>query len=505
MEKTGHSLGTRWFFFLLLLFLQFSGLILAIQIFSEESALIHFFCRCLSFACVIFIINSPEEPAFKICWIVMILSFPLLGGCIFLLIRGRGLSKSHKKALDSMKQRTHTILSPLFLPESLLAAHPDAKSQLYYLQQQASCPGFQHTKTTYFDWGEGLFSAMLQALKKAKRYVFLEYFILEEGIFWNSILEILVEKQKQGLEIRLIYDDAGCFFSFPKKYIKKLCNLGLKIQVFNPLHPILSTKLNNRDHRKWMIIDGTVAFTGGVNLADEYINKRPRFGIWKDSGLKLEGPAVWAITVMFLSMWEYCSKVKENYFDFFPKNIPVFQETSLVLPYTDIPIDYESVGQQVFLNLITKAKRFIHLTSPYLILDTATHTALCSAAKSGIEVCIITPHTPDKKLVFQVTRAFYPLLLEAGVKIYEYSPGFIHSKNVIVDDEFATIGTINLDFRSLFLHFENGIWLYRAPCIQAMEADFQTTLRQCQAYTTQKESKVSSILRSILRVFSPLM
>ncbi len=244
----------------------------------------------------------------------------------------------------------------------------------------------------------------------------------------------------------------------------------------------MTLRLNNRDHRKLLIIDGKVGFTGGINLADEYINQKERFGHWKDSAILLEGDAVWSMTVMFLTMWDHCCGWEEDFDRFRPPAAPVRPWTGYVQPYTDTPLDQEAVGQAVYLNMISKAKNYIYITTPYLVVDVATNTALCNAAKSGVDVRIITPHIPDKRYVFEVTRAHYPPLLEAGVQIYEYTPGFIHAKNFVVDDRFATVGTVNLDYRSLFLHFEDGVWLCDAPCIRDIERDFQETLTAVRAH-----------------------
>lgn len=486
--------------------LQFTCVLLAIKQFSREIPEASFFFMAISYGVVLWLLNSPEEPAYKICWLLLLLPFPVVGGCFFLLFRGYGMSTSLKKFIASMGESHQIHLSHYFIEKHLppLPQHRDALPQIHYLEQQVCCSGFLHSKANYFSSGELFFPRMLCSLRKAERYIFLEYFIIAEGTFWNQVLEILITKVSEGILVRVIYDDAGCFFALPSNYRKKLEQYGIEVQVFHPLYPVLSSQLNHRDHRKIMVIDGCIALTGGINISDEYINQKKRFGEWKDSGLVIEGMAAWSMTVMFLTMWAYCKEEQENISDFLPRKCSFFQETSVILPYNNIPMDYEAVGQRVFLNLITRAKDFIHITSPYLILDTATQSALCNASKSGIEVRIITPHIPDKKLVFQVTRAFYPSLIKAGVQIYEFTAGFIHSKTVVVDGVFATIGTVNLDFRSLFLHFENGVWLWGTPCIQEMEQDFQNTLKRCQRYQ-ETHTKHWGIFHSILRVFSPFM
>lgn len=305
-----------------------------------------------------------------------------------------------------------------------------------------------------------------------------------------------------------MYDDFGCMFTLPRDYDQQLQAKGLQCRVFNRLTPVISLRLNNRDHRKLLIIDGKVGFTGGMNLSDEYVNLWERFGHWKDSAILLEGDAVWSMAVMFLSMWDNISSLDEDFNRFRPPAAPVRPWTGYVQPYTDTPLDGEAVGQAVYLNLIAKARRYIYITTPYLIIDVATNTALCNAAKSGVDVRIITPHIPDKRYVFEVTRAHYPPLLEAGVRIYEYTPGFIHAKNFVVDDRFATVGTVNLDYRSLFLHFEDGVWLCEAPCIRDIRKDFEETLKLSAPCSLRQFKHLNILLqlyRSILRVFAPLM
>ena len=308
--------------------------------------------------------------------------------------------------------------------------------------------------------------------------------------------------------MRLIYDDMGCMFTLPRDYNEQMAARGIQCRVFNRFVPVMSLRFNNRDHRKFLIIDGKVGFTGGINLADEYINRRERFGHWKDSAILLEGDAVWSMAVMFLTMWDHCCGWEEEFHHFRPEPAPARPWTGYVQPYTDTPLDREAVGQAVYLNMIGKARKYIYITTPYLVIDVATNTALCNAAKSGVDVRIITPHIPDKRYVFEVTRAHYPPLLEAGVRIYEYTPGFIHAKNFVVDDRFATVGTVNLDYRSLFLHFEDGVWLCEAPCIQDIRRDFEETLRVCQRISLRQRKYFNPIIqlyRNILRIFAPLM
>ena len=334
----------------------------------------------------------------------------------------------------------------------------------------------------------------------------MQYFIIHEGKFWNEILDILKQKVKEGVDVRVVYDDMGCIVTLPSKYYETLKKEGIKACSFNRFIPILTAKLNNRDHRKITIIDGKVAFTGGINLADEYINEIVRFGHWKDNGILIKGAAVWNFVVIFLSLWDSINNKNENYNDFKPLNFNV-KGQGFVQPYDDTPLDDERVGQTIYLNLINKAKKYIYITTPYLIIDDELENALCVAAKSGIDVRIITPGIPDKKIINEVTKAYYNNLIENNVKIYEYSKGFIHAKTFLVDDEIATIGTVNLDYRSLYLHFECGVLMYGTECIEDIKKDLKEVLSISKQIliSDTKVGLFTSLKRAILRLFAPLM
>ena len=462
----------------------------------------------LSVLAVLIIVSRQTDPGYKIAWIVPILLFPAFGWLLYLLCGGNKLSARQRRKMQGMDRTMLEQLEQDYKAEQLERLGADAANQARYLERYARCPVYTNTWTRYFPLGDDAFPVMLEELKKAEKYIFLEYFILQPGVFWDSILAILEEKAAQGVEVRVIYDDMGCMFSLPREYNEYLISKGIQCRVFNRFLPVMSLRLNNRDHRKFLIVDGKVGFTGGINLADEYINVKERFGHWKDSAILLEGDAVWSMTVMFLTMWDHCCGWEEEFHHFRPEPAPARPWTGYVQPYTDTPLDHEAVGQAVYLNMIAKAKKYIYITTPYLVIDVATNTALCNAAKSGVDVRIITPHIPDKRYVFEVTRAHYPPLLEAGVRIYEYTPGFIHAKNFVVDDRFATVGTVNLDYRSLFLHFEDGVWLCEAPCIQDIRRDFEETLRVCQRISLRQRKYFNPIIqlyRNILRIFAPLM
>ena len=508
MKKLLYFLTHRSVIVAVSLLAQIAVLMLMIFKFSESFTYFYWICVFISFLAALGIVSSRSDPAYKIVWLVLVLPFPVFGGMIYLVFGGSRHPRWLRKAVESIDRAMVKELKGDFKADVLVKAGEDAAIQGRYLERYAHCPTYEGCRTEYFPIGEAYYERMLAELKKATRYIFLEYFIIQEGKMWDSILDILKEKAKQGVDVRVMYDDLGCMFTLSKDYQQKLEEQGIRCCAFNRFVPVMSLLLNNRDHRKICVIDGWVAFTGGINLADEYINERERYGHWKDSGLLVEGDAAYSMAVMFLTLWDYANR-QEDYDRFRPEGGPVSGASGYVIPYTESPLDDESVAQTVYLNMISKAERYIYITTPYLILDTATNTALCNAAKSGVDVRIITPHIPDKKSVFLVTRAHYQPLLEAGVKIYEYTPGFIHAKNFVVDDQYATVGTVNLDFRSLFLHFENGVWMCRTDCIRDIKEDFLQTLKKSEKISVRRNRKRLNLLaqlhRSVLRLFAPLM
>lgn len=508
LKKIHYFLFHRSVLVALSLLLQIGALAGMILAFSEHALSFYWACIGLSILSALLILGSRMEPAYKIAWLLLILPFPVFGGVFYLTVGGGRTSSRMHRRMHGIAVKSAQTLKDDFKADDLLLLGEDAAGQARYLEEYAACPAYTNTDTEYFPLGDLAMPRMLEELEKAKKYIFLEYFIIEPGVFWDSVLEILERKAAQGVEVRLIYDDVGCMFTLPRDYNEQMAARGIQCQVFNRFVPVVSLRLNNRDHRKFMIIDGRVAFTGGINLADEYVNRRVRFGHWKDSVILLNGDAVWSMTVMFLTMWGQISSWEEDYDRFRPGPFPIRPWTGYVQPYTDTPLDDETVGQAVYLNMISRARKYIYITTPYLVTDVATNTALCNAAKAGVDVRIITPHIPDKRYVFEVTRAHYLPLLEAGVKIYEYTPGFIHAKNFMVDDRFATVGTINLDYRSLFLHFENGVWMCDTPCIHDIRRDFLETIAISQPVSLrqyQHRNPFLRLYRNILRVFAPLM
>ena len=463
----------------------------------------------LSLLITLGIINSKSNPAYKIAWLIPILLFPVFGGLVYLLFGSDRTGRYLRKKLQGIGTEMDNVIGEAYRRSGAEQLPPDAANQSRYISHCAYCPPYQNTTTEYLPLGEVKFERMVEELKKAKHYIFLEYFIIQEGKMWNTILDILRQKAAEGVDVRVIYDDMGCIMILPTGYDKTLEQMGIKCRIFNPFVPILSSRFNTRDHRKICVIDGNVGFTGGINLADEYINAYEKHGHWKDTSILLKGEAVFNLTVMFLSMWDYLDGTtgKTDYSRYYPT---VWDENAkgYVQPFADNPLDDEAVGETVYLKLINKAKRYVYITTPYLILSSEMFTALTSAAKCGVDVRIITPHVPDKWYVHAVSRSHYQPLIEAGVKIYEYTPGFIHAKTFVVDDDYAVVGTINLDYRSLYLHFECAVWMYQTPSVAQVRDDFFKTQQISQEITLEECRSLSfprRLGRSVLRVFAPLM
>ena len=507
MKKIINFLTKRTIVVSLCILLQFAFVYLGVYWLSAQFRWLELIITLLSWSTTLFILSRNVNPSYKIAWILPILALPVFGIVLYALFGGNRLSARLKRKMAFVQRTLRSNLIPdEEVSRQLAREDADAAVQSQYLLA-ADFPVYRNTQTVYFPSGESCFERMKQELSKAEKTIFLEYFIISPGVMFDPIIDILREKIAQGVDVRLIYDDFGCIEKLPRGYDKLLRSYGIRVCVFNPYVPVLSSRLNNRDHRKLMLIDGKVGFTGGINLNDEYINRRDRgCGHWKDCGLMLRGEAVWSLTVMFLSMWNYISGEKEQVFA--PVKLTEPAASGYVQPFADSPLDNETITRTVYMNLINKAKRRVYIMTPYLIIDDSLIETLSIAAKSGVDVRIITPSMGDKDYVHLMTRAYYIPLVEAGVRIFEYQPGFIHSKVFLTDDSLAVVGTVNLDFRSLYLHFENGVWLYDADCIAQIHDDFEETFLQCREVSYQDCMTTPWYLRlarSILRIFSPLM
>lgn len=459
---------------------------------------------------VLGIVLNRDNPAYKIVWAVVVLTFPVFGVFLYAFV---GQSKVPKKMnrkfseinarFDKYKADDEAILDELH-------DNDDVRSQCYYLSNYSGYGAFKNTDVTYFPQTDGAFDAMLEALSKAEKYIFMEYFAFEDAEAFAKIEAVLEQKVKEGVEVRMIYDDFGSLGYFTNKFVKRLLSKGIKVRAFNPLVPIFYIFMNNRDHRKIMVIDGRVSFNGGFNMCDEYFNIINPYGHWKDTAVRLEGDAVRNHVIMFLQMWNSIEDTDSDYDKYF--DIPKYDAAdneAVVVPFSDSPLDHECVGENVYLNIIKHAKRYVYISTPYLIIDNEMMEALCLASKSGIDVRIITPGIPDKKIIYMLTKSYYPQLIDAGVRIYHYTPGFIHAKCYVCDDEVGVVGTINMDYRSLYLHFECGTFIYNSRAITAIKNDFESTFEICEEVLKKnrprKRSLILGTFKAVLRLFAPLM
>ena len=485
---------------------------------SNTSTYVLYAFYALSVLMVLHVVGSRSAPEYKLVFSIMILAFPLFGGVYYALFRLQSVrARYHRKfsALDA--ESNDLLLLPGDAITSAAREMPEYQTHMSYLRDFAKFPVYSDTRTQFLSPGERFFEVFLERLRGAEKYIFLEYFIIHGGKMWDAVLEVLTERAAAGVDVRIIYDDMGCFLSLPRNYPKQLRRRGIRCAVFNPFIPVYTDVQNNRDHRKIAVIDGKVAFTGGINIADEYINEVERFGYWKDASVMVEGRAAWSFAVMFLRMWFICSPKKEagesysalirNYYPYDSERPAEFEGAGYVQPFSDSPLDLEPVGEHVYLQIIYSARKYVYIFSPYLIIDDAMMKALTLAAKSGVDVRIITPHHPDKPVVHATSRSYYRELIENGVKIYEFADGFLHTKAFVADDVVATVGTTNLDYRSLYLHFECGVRLYSSPTVMDIKQDFLSTLDKCVEIKADDYSKgaLGGFGRKLLRLFSPIM
>lgn len=435
------------------------AIVLGLFHFFTSFAWVDLVLRLISTVIVITVINNSRHLSFDMMWILLILLFPLPGTLIYLflganLVASRTISalvKETRKASCCLQQDPRVL-------HDLQAEMPDLSGDVHYLSATAGFPIYHNTGFDYYPLGDDGYPVMLEEMRKAEKFIFLEYFIIERGVMWDGMLEILKQKAQQGLDVRVMYDDMGSLATLPASYAKQLEQEGIKCVRFNKLNPVIGAVMNHRDHRKIMVIDGKTAFSGGINLADEYINRIVKHGHWKDNCIRIKGEAVWSYTVLFLTNWNALRPTDED-FSIFHVQAEQGEADGYIAAYGDSPFDNESTGQNVYMNILNNAKKYVYISTPYLIIDTELENALILAAKRGVDVRILTPGVADKKTVWYITRSFYQNLIAGGVKIYEYTPGFNHAKVFVSDDKAATVGTINLDYRSLYLHFENGTYL----------------------------------------------
>ena len=464
--------------------------------------------QLLAVIAVIGIYSQNRSSASKMLWIVMILLFPLLGLTLLLLVGQPWATRTMRHRFENIDQRQNRLLPPS--PEVMQAvetADPAMAGQMRYLQDWCKYPVYRNTQVEFHARTDAAFEALKAELKKAEKFIFMEYHAIELSDCFLEIEAILAERAAAGVEVRLFYDDVGSAVFINPKFVQRMEALGIRCRVFNPLVPIVSAFMNNRDHRKITVIDGKVGFTGGYNLADEYFNVKQPYGYWKDTGVLLRGEAVRSLTQMFLEIWNAVKKMDSDYSAYL-QSAEAVESDGFVQPYADSPLDHERVGENVYLNVLKNARRYAWVYTPYLILDEEMTAELTLAAKRGVDVRIVTPGIPDKKLVYQLTRSYYAQLARNGVRIYEYAPGFLHAKQMLSDDAAAVVGTINLDFRSLYLHFENAVLLWKCACIRDIRRDFEESFPLCrevtQAYRGKRPVRMR-IVQSLLRLFAPLL
>lgn len=473
--------------------------------FYNEYYIIKILITILSFLIVSNIVKNSKSLVNELPWIILILIFPLAGTFIYILVyRSVNKSKLLKHIQKEIKESSKYYQKDKNTTREI---NEQKKDILKYLNNYLNYPVSKNNQVKYYKTGEEFFPDYLEDLKSAKKYIFLEYFIISnEGTMWTQILNILKEKAKNGVEVRVMYDDMGCLPLLPENYSKYLESLNIKCVVFNKLKIFNGIFMNNRDHRKITIIDGKIAYTGGLNLADEYINKKTKYGYWKDNAIKLQGNSVWNLAIMFLTLWNSYHKEDENYLKFKTTDNLKIKPNGYLSAYASDPINGVLEGEDIYLNIINKAVNYVYITTPYLIIDTDMINALILAAKRGVNVKIIIPRIPDKKIVYELTKSYVKNLVDANVKVYTYSPGFIHSKIFVSDDHIATVGTINLDYRSLYLHFENGVYLENVKEIEDILEDVNVILTTSHLLTT-KETNYNifrKLWQSILRFVAPL-
>lgn len=503
----------RTTFVVLFLLIQIGILLAGFNWLKEYMVYVFGGSTVLSAIVLIYIISDDESSSIKLSWVVPLLLFPVFGTLFYLFVK----TQIGTKLINHRIQVLEKEIAPYLIqdPKVLQQFNSISSSQgnlAHYMYHFGKFPVYENSGVKYFPLGDDMFESMKEELRQARHFIFMEYFIVERGVMWDSILEILEEKVKEGVEVRFMYDGMCSLMMLPYSYPKVLQAKGIKCKMFAPIKPALSTHQNNRDHRKICVIDGHTAYTGGVNLADEYINQKVRFGHWKDTAVMVKGDAVKSFTMMFLQMWSITGTEEADFGRFlcpadyvYPDNLV---RDGFVMPYSDSPLDRENVGEQVYLDILGHAKKYVHIMTPYLILDDEMVSALKYSAKRGVETVIIMPHIPDKLYAYLLARSYYEELLRAGVKIYEYTPGFVHAKVFTSDDEKAVVGTINLDFRSLYLHFECAVYLYKNAAVSDVERDFQETLEKCQIIGLDDCRKYPFVKRfagKALRLFAPLM
>ena len=507
-EKKLHCIPIRFIIAIVLAVLATLAVMAIVVLLSIYVPYFYLLMWATEIACVIQIASSNENPDYKVPWLLVVLVIPVAGMMLYIMFHSRTLKKKYIRRMERLKSHAYTKDDAAEFAR-LEAESVTARNQARMLCAISEAHLFQHTAQTYFPLGEDMFARMMEDLRRAENFIFLEYFIIEEGLFWNSILEVLREKAAQGVEVKVVYDDVGCMLTLPGNYWRTLRSWGIDATPFALLRGNADSEFNNRSHRKILVIDGKVGYTGGVNIADEYINEIVKHGHWKDVGLRLEGEAVQELTRLFLL--DHGLNVRrepEIRQDYFPA-CPAADSQGWLIPFGDgpAPVYHHQVGKSVIQNMLHQARRYVYMMTPYLIIDSELCMSIENAARRGVDVRIIVPHIPDKKLILEMTRSYYARLMAAGVQVYEYEPGFIHAKCYLADDEIAMVGTINLDYRSLVHHFENGVWMYRTECIPAIQQDFADTFANSIHVDEGmlKKGMLQRLICTLVKMFAPML
>ena len=508
MKKLIKILFSRLGITIILILVQLLLLFFSMVFFASKFVYFYLIMVVFSFGLIVAIINDDSNPTFKMAWIIPMLVFPIFGAPLYIVFGRKKVSKRIiKKLQESFETSKDIIADNTEIMNEIEETRPDIARQITYIKRTAASTIYKNTETKFLPTGEIFFENLLHELESAEKFIFLEYFIIDKGKMWDSVLEILKRKAMNGVDVRLIYDDLGTISLLEKTYPKKLESFGIKTAIFNPFRPSLDSFLNYRDHRKITVIDGNIGFAGGINLADEYINEIERHGHWKDSSVVIKGEGVSSLTAMFLQTWYFLNTdEKEDYVSY--ASTEKYENDGYVIPFSDSPLSGHLTGELAYMNMINNARKYVYITTPYLILDNEMLTSLRLAADCGVDVRIITPHIPDKWYVHSVTRANYTPLLKCGIKIYEYTPGFIHAKTIVADDEIAIVGTTNFDFRSFYLHFENGILMYKSKCVNEVKTEFDNILKKCTEISIddyEADSWFNKFKGKVLKMFSPMM
>ena len=511
MRRLLKLLVSRFFWTFLFIFAQM-GLIYLFLAYVESRFSLSVLSSVLGIVVALLVFIRDDASEYKLSWILLIMIVPFFGCSMYFIFgnKKKGIVQEKRMRRYQELQSQHMIDSyPKALNAEEVLSDEDAKLSRY-VSGLSESRVFGNTSVEYFPLGDPCFPVFLEELEKAKKFIFMEYFVYQRGVFWNSVLEILKKKASEGVEVFLMYDDMGSITTLPRKYYKELRSFGIKAVAFNPVRPRLNPKLNYRDHRKVCIIDGNVAISGGLNMADEYINRSIRFGHWKDNCFILRGDGVWNYTFMFLQLWSYSAPAEYHVDDFskyMPEVVPQVSD-GLIQSFGDSPLDEFTVAENVYISIVNSARKYVWISTPYLVLDSSMTNALVLASRSGVDVRIITPSIPDKKSVYAHTRANYRRLLANGIRIFEYVPGFIHSKMFVVDDNRAIVGTANMDFRSFFLHFESGTIFYGGKVVNDVIADFNDTFNLCKEISYKEfESRPLSqkFLAQLSKIAAPML